>query len=96
MLTGSQGRLFTTEERPFLDCEAILMLEEVELHSRVQAGTSYGRTQLPRDLLNRALENDHWYEVPKGKFGRPKSKGRGQERLEFIGGMLKEKAPKGK
>ena len=47
---------FYNRGAPFLDCEEILMLEQVELHSRVRAGTSYGRTQLPRDLLNRALE----------------------------------------
>ena len=72
------------------------MLEQVELHSRRREGTPYGRTQLPRDQLNRALENEHWYQVPEGKFKRPKGKGKGQERHEFIGGMLKEKAPKGK
>ena len=47
---------FYNRGTPVLDCEAILMPEEVELHSRVRAGASYGRTQLPRDLLNRALE----------------------------------------
>ena len=85
---------FYNRGAPFLDCEEILMLEQVELHSRVRAGASYGRTQLSRDQLNRALENEHWYQVPEGKFKRPKGKGKGQERLEFIGGMLKEKAPK--
>ena len=42
------------------------------------------------------LENEDWYKVPRGKFGRPKGKGEGKERREFIGGMLKEKPPKGK
>ena len=64
---------------PFFDFERILALEEVELHSRIRAGAAYGRTQLPRELLNRALENDRWYEVPRGKFGRAKGKGKGKK-----------------
>ena len=64
---------------PFFDFERILALEEVELHSRIRAGTAYGRTQLPRELLNIALENDRWYEVPKGKFKREKGKGKGKK-----------------
>ena len=61
---------------PFFDFERIRAAEEVELDTRIRAGTSYGRTQLPRELLNRALENDLWYEVPKGKFRREKGKGK--------------------
>ena len=87
---------------PFFDLERIRAAEEVELDTRIRAGTSYGRTQLPRELLNRALENDLWYEVPKGKFRREKGKGKGKkgkdgkkgERVETIGGMLKEPEPK--
>ena len=69
---------FYNRGAPFLDCEEILMLEQVELHPRLREGTSYGRTQLPRDQLNRALENEHWYQVPEGKFKRPKGKGKGK------------------
>ena len=34
------------------------MLEDVELHSRIRLGTSYGRTQLSRDHLKLVLENE--------------------------------------
>ena len=64
---------------PFFDFERILALEEVELNARIREGTAYGRTQLPRELLNRALENEHWYKVPKGKFKREKGKGKGKK-----------------
>ena len=88
---------------PFFDFERIRAAEEVELDTRVRAGASYGRSQLPRTLLQRALENDLWYEVPKGKFRREKGKGKGKkgkdgkkgERVETIGGMVKEPEPKG-
>ena len=64
---------------PFFDLERIRAAEEVELDTRIRAGTAYGRTQLPRELLNRALENEHWYKVPKGKFRREKGKGKGKK-----------------
>ena len=64
---------------PFFDFERILEAEEEELDARLLAGTSYGRSQLPRSLLQRALENDLWYEVPKGKFRREKGKGKGKK-----------------
>ena len=72
------------------------MLEDAELHSLIRLGTSYGRTQLSRDHLKLVLENEDWYQVPEGKFGKPKGKGKGKERREFKGGMLIEKPPKGK
>ena len=49
---------FYNRGAPFFDREEILMLEGVELHSRIQLGTSYGRTQLSRDLLKLVLENE--------------------------------------
>ena len=64
---------------PFFDFERILEAEEEELDARLLAGTSYGRSQLPRSLLRRAPENDLWYEVPKGKFRREKGKGKGKK-----------------
>ena len=72
------------------------MLEEVELHTRIRAETSYGRTQLPRDLLTRVLEMTVGTRYQGESLEDQRAKGRGQERLEFIGGMLKEKDPKGK
>ena len=59
---------------PFLDCKEILMLEDVELHSLIRLGASYGRPQLSRDHLKLVLEHEDWYQVPEGKFGNQRAK----------------------
>ena len=69
-------------------------MKKKQLDARLLAGTSYGRSQLPRPLLQRALENDLWYEVPKGNFRRERGKGKkGKDGKK--GEQGKEPEPKG-
>ena len=45
---------------------------------RLQTGTALNRSQLPPDVLRRALSNDLWFETPKreGKGGKKWKKGK--------------------
>ena len=87
---------FYEKVAPVFDHHHLLTIEDEELRVRIRLGTSYGRTQLDKDLLKLVLENEHWYKVPRGKFKGSTDRGKGKERREFKGGMLIEKPPKGK
>ena len=65
---------------PVFDHHRLLDLEDAELLIRIQLGTSYGRTGLNKDRLNRVLENELWYQVPSGKFKGSSSKGKGESK----------------
>ena len=94
--TGFPRPAFYEKPVPVFAHRRLLALEDEELLIRIQLGTSYGRTGLNKDRLNRVLENELWYQVPSGKFKGSSSKGKRKVQQEFKGGMLIEKPPKGK